>query len=101
MLRYLFLPSVPDPARLSEACESGTRALSCQVELMQVRAHRLAPTFASIVTILVLLVLAEGLRRGRRFAWWGTVVANVALAAVGLAAVHAAPAVVALLAQGL
>ena len=53
VLRYLFLPSVPDPARLSEACESGTRALSCQVELMQVRAHRLAPTFASIVTILV------------------------------------------------
>src|SRR6185503_12519342 len=32
----------------------------------------------SLLPALLLLVLAEGLRRGRRFAWWSALVFNVA-----------------------
>lgn len=39
----------------------------------------------SVVPVVLLLVLAEGLRRGRKFAWWATIALNVAL--VGLGAV--------------
>ncbi len=91
LLRYVFLPSVPDSTRLTEACADPDRAMACHVEMGQEVLHRFAPAFASVIPVLILLVLAEGLRRGRRFAWWGAVVVNLALAAFGAVATEVVP----------
>lgn len=43
----------------------------------------LADIFMSLVPALLVLVLAAGLRRGRRFAWWASMVVHVMLLALG------------------
>ena len=51
----------------------------------RLRVGGIGPAVMSLLPVVLLLVLADGLRRGRRFAWWGAVLANVVLAAFGLA----------------
>jgi hypothetical protein len=53
----------------------------------RLRLSGLGPAILSVMPVLCLLVLADGLRRGRRFAWWSALVLNVVLG--GLAAVQA------------
>lgn len=45
--------------------------------------RNLVETFDALVPALLVLVLAAGLRRGRRFAWWATVALHVVLGVVG------------------
>ena len=52
----------------------------CRVLQARARLTGAGPTLLSILPVVLQLVLAEGLRRGRRAAWVGAVVLNAALA---------------------
>ncbi len=53
----------------------------CRTMLVQLSFGRFPALVMSLLPAMLLLVLAEGLRRGRRFAWWSALVFNVAYAA--------------------
>ncbi|RAS61256.1 lysylphosphatidylglycerol synthetase-like protein (DUF2156 family) [Lentzea atacamensis] len=53
----------------------------CRTMLVQLSYDRFPALVMSLLPALLLLVLAEGLRRGRRFAWWSALVFNVAFSA--------------------
>ncbi len=54
----------------------------CRTMLIQLSYGRFPALVMSLLPALLLLVLAEGLRRGRRFAWWSALTFNVAYAAI-------------------
>jgi phosphatidylglycerol lysyltransferase len=83
-LRYVFLPAVPDPEQIAEVCADPTQAATCHAMQAQVVMHGFAPAFAAVIPVLLLIVLAEGLRRGRRSAWWGVVIVNIMLTVFGV-----------------
>ena len=88
VLRLLFTDIHPvDPQALKNACASGPRSVECQMLLLQLRAGA-GGIFMAILPCFLLLLIAEGLRRGRRFAW-GSALVVLGCTAV-LAAVHAA-----------
>ncbi|MFS8098566.1 DUF2156 domain-containing protein [Lentzea alba] len=63
----------------------------CRTMLVQLSYGRVPALVMSLLPALLLLVLAEGLRRGRRFAWWSALVLNVGYAAfIGWYVVEAA-----------
>ncbi|MEU0882589.1 rhomboid family intramembrane serine protease [Lentzea sp. NPDC005914] len=53
----------------------------CRTMMVQLSYGRFPALVMSLLPALLLLVLAEGLRRGRRFAWWSALVFNVAFSA--------------------
>jgi lysylphosphatidylglycerol synthetase-like protein (DUF2156 family) len=81
VLQFLLVGEQPD---MDEICADPTMALDCQRARVALRLSGLGPTFMSIIPALLLLVTAEGLRRGRRFAWWGAIGLNGALAGLGM-----------------
>jgi lysylphosphatidylglycerol synthetase-like protein (DUF2156 family) len=74
--------AVAQPARddVDAACASDA-AEQCRTMLIQLSYGRFPALVMSLLPALLLLVLAEGLRRGRRFAWWS---------ALGVTALYAA-----------
>ncbi|WP_086663209.1 rhomboid family intramembrane serine protease [Lentzea kentuckyensis] len=74
--------AVVQPAKddVDIACASDA-AGQCRTMLVQLSYGRFPALVMSLLPVLLLLVLAEGLRRGRRFAWWSALVFNVAYAA--------------------
>ncbi|HUQ61878.1 DUF2156 domain-containing protein [Lentzea sp.] len=63
----------------------------CRTMLIQLSYGRFPALVMSLLPALLLLVLAEGLRRGRQFAWWSALVCNVACTAfIGWYVVEAA-----------
>ncbi|MGE3289244.1 MAG: bifunctional lysylphosphatidylglycerol flippase/synthetase MprF [Pseudonocardia sp.] len=85
VLRYLVLPPPPQPAQVQALCADPTASDDCLGLQFRLRVGGIGPAVMSLLPVVLLLVLADGLRRGRRFAWWGAVLANVVLAAFGLA----------------
>lgn len=82
VLRYLGTDWGPaDPAFLAAMCSEPARITQCAAAQLQHRAG-LGALFTAILPSLLLAVLAHGLRRGLRMAWWGAVVAQGALAAL-------------------
>lgn len=69
--------ATPDAVRA--ACEPGGVVRRCAEAQLQARAGAGGLVMSCLPTVL-LLVLADGLRRGRRFAWAGTIVVQLALA---------------------
>lgn len=69
--------ATPDAVRA--ACDPGGIVRECAVSQVQARAGLGGIVMACLPTVL-LLVLADGLRRGRRFAWAGTIVVQIGLA---------------------
>lgn len=67
------LTSVQDtsPESVHEVCAGAATAAECALAQLQLRAGPGALIMACL-TSLLLLVLAYGLRLGRRFAWWGS-----------------------------
>jgi lysylphosphatidylglycerol synthetase-like protein (DUF2156 family) len=81
VLQFLLVGEQPD---VDAICADPTMALDCQRARVALRLSGLGPTFMSIIPALLLLVTAEGLRRGRRFAWWGALGLNGVLTALGV-----------------
>lgn len=84
VLRFLFTDIQPvDPQALQTACASPLRQTGCQIMLLQLRAGA-GGIFMAILPCLLLLLCAEGLRRGRRFAWGLTLVLLGGMAALAV-----------------
>jgi phosphatidylglycerol lysyltransferase len=81
-LRYLFSSPAVDPATVGEICADAPATPDCHTLQAMVRAGGLGPAITSVVPVLITLAVAEGLRRGRRFAWWAGMLLSVAFAAL-------------------
>ncbi|MGW4115995.1 bifunctional lysylphosphatidylglycerol flippase/synthetase MprF [Actinosynnema sp. NPDC004786] len=79
---YSDVVAVAQPAQedVDVVCGSGAVEL-CRTMVIQMSYGRLPALVMSLLPAMLLLVLAEGLRRGRRFAWWSALVCNVGHAA--------------------
>jgi phosphatidylglycerol lysyltransferase len=73
-----------DAADVGQICADPNLALDCQRARVELRLTGVGPVFMSIIPALLMLVMAEGLRRGRRFAWWGALGLNTALTGLGV-----------------
>lgn len=84
-LRVVVLSPRPDPQVVAQLCAgTGVRQLfDCHVGLAHLRLTGPATALSSVVPALLLLVTAEGLRRGRRAALWFGTLLNLLLASLG------------------
>jgi phosphatidylglycerol lysyltransferase len=71
-------------ADVFERCRTALTA-SCNQELSVMAASGIGPFVLSLVPLILLVVAALGLRRGRRFAWLLAIVSNAALAVIAFA----------------
>ncbi|MFI9006139.1 bifunctional lysylphosphatidylglycerol flippase/synthetase MprF [Actinosynnema sp. NPDC053489] len=79
---YSDVVAVAQPAQEDVDLVCGSDAVElCRTMVIQLSYGRLPAMVMSLLPALLLLVLAEGLRRGRRFAWWSALVCTVAHAA--------------------
>jgi lysylphosphatidylglycerol synthetase-like protein (DUF2156 family) len=78
-----------DPETVQALCSDPSSARRCAAALLQQRAGAGAVFMAVLPTVL-LLVLAEGIRRGRRAAWAGAVALECALAGIAIVDIVAA-----------
>lgn len=92
VLRFVFASPPPDAATVDQLCGNPSWGVQCRELRARLRLWGVGPAVMSVMPVLMLLVAAEGLRRGRRAAWVAALVLNLALAALGvfLAAVTAA-----------
>ncbi|MFC4949572.1 bifunctional lysylphosphatidylglycerol flippase/synthetase MprF [Pseudonocardia sp. GCM10023141] len=82
VLQYLVLSPPPDADAVLQICLSGD-ADTCRELQAHLRLSGIGPALASAVPVILLLVIAEGLRRGRRAAWVLGVALNAVLAVLG------------------
>jgi len=79
VLRYLFTNIQPvDPQTLQSLCSDPGQAKECAAAQLQLRAGA-GGIFMAILPSFLLLLLSDGLRRGRRFAWAGVLLIQAAL----------------------
>ncbi|MET3948499.1 phosphatidylglycerol lysyltransferase [Arthrobacter sp. UYCu512] len=79
VLRFLFTNIQPvDPATLQVLCADPGQAKECAGAQLQLRAGAGA-IFMAVLPSFLLLILADGLRRGRRFAWAAAVLVQLGL----------------------
>jgi lysylphosphatidylglycerol synthetase-like protein (DUF2156 family) len=84
VLRFLFTDIRPvDPQTLQAICAVPAQHRDCEAAHLQLQAGAGA-IFMAIVPSFMLLLLAEGLRRGRRFAWAGVLVVQAGLSLLAL-----------------
>ena len=86
VLQFVVLSPPPDAATVQQICAAATDpagAVACRSLQAQLRLSGVGPALASVVPVLLLLVVAEGLRRGRRAALVAGVGLNLLLAALG------------------
>ncbi|SDX55186.1 Lysylphosphatidylglycerol synthetase, C-terminal domain, DUF2156 family [Modestobacter sp. DSM 44400] len=83
VVSHLFVSGRPPAEVLRAVCGPGGDAADCQALQDRLRLTGFGPALASVLPVLLQLVLAEGLRRGRRAAWVGAVVLTGTLTAVG------------------
>ncbi|GAA4372857.1 DUF2156 domain-containing protein [Paeniglutamicibacter cryotolerans] len=82
VLRYLSTNILDvDPATLSYLCSHPADVNECAAAQLQQRAG-LSAVFTAILPSILLVVLSDGLRRGRRFAWWGALVVQGGITAL-------------------
>ncbi|HEY0498686.1 MAG TPA: DUF2156 domain-containing protein [Kutzneria sp.] len=80
LLQYMFASPAVDAATVSEYCSNGLQdTVNCRVVTAETIGTGIGSAITSIGPALLLLAVAEGLRRGRRFAWWLALVFNVML----------------------
>lgn len=80
--RDLLVTSHPDAEAIKEACADSVRA--CHQIHAEEHFYHSPAILMTVMPALLLLVLAEGLRRGRRLAWILAIVVNLALMAIVL-----------------
>lgn len=79
VLRFLFTNIQPvDPQTLQSLCTEPGQAKECARAQLQLRAGA-GGIFMAVLPSFLLLLLSDGLRRGRRFAWAGAVLIELAL----------------------
>jgi lysylphosphatidylglycerol synthetase-like protein (DUF2156 family) len=83
VLQFVVLSPPPEAATVQAVCTS-VSAEACRELQAQVRLYGIGPTLASVVPVLLLLVTAEGLRRGRRAARFVGIGLNLVLAGLGV-----------------
>lgn len=83
VLRFVFAATAPDPATVAGVCTDGSPRECAELQ-SRLRFSGLGPALLSIMPVLLLLVAAEGLRRGRRAAWGVALGLNLGLTALGL-----------------
>ncbi|MCU1572466.1 MAG: hypothetical protein JWO93_548 [Micrococcaceae bacterium] len=89
VLRYLFTDIQPvDPATLQQLCTTPGQGKDCAEARLQLRAGA-GGIFMAVLPCVLLLLLADGLRRGRRFAWGATLVVLGAMAALSASRIAA------------
>lgn len=82
-LNFLFLPRV-DAADVASRCAAATGgSVACAGYPAAAMLHGVAPAMQTLLPVLLLLVLADGLRRGRRAAAFATIAVNIGLALLG------------------
>lgn len=74
-----------DASQLAAVCASPTLEMECVQATFHLRFGGITPTVLLLMPLVVQVVLADGLRRGRRAAWVGTVVLQGVLTLIGLA----------------
>jgi membrane associated rhomboid family serine protease len=99
-LRYVFVPAVPSAGEIAEVCADGASVVACHSLQSQVAMDGFAAAFTALTPVLLALVLAEGLRRGRVSALWTAVVVNVVLTIFGAVSLAVAPDLVATILRG-
>ncbi|GAB3129907.1 bifunctional lysylphosphatidylglycerol flippase/synthetase MprF [Glaciibacter psychrotolerans] len=82
-LGLLFNPDFSGAGIERDRCLFGDVTLQCVHELTLERLGGVGPVLVSLLPLLVLLVAAYGLSRGRRFAAWLAIGVNLGLAALG------------------
>ncbi|MCU1603548.1 MAG: hypothetical protein JWP46_13, partial [Modestobacter sp.] len=83
VVSHLFVSGRPRLGVLRAVCGPGGNAGDCRDLQDRLLLTGFGPALASVLPVLLQLVLAEGLRRGRRAAWVGAVVLAGVLTAVG------------------
>jgi phosphatidylglycerol lysyltransferase len=83
VLEFVVLSPPPDAATVQQICVTVPPG-QCRALQAEVRLWGVGPALASIVPVLLLLVVAEGLRRGRRAALVVGIVLNLVLSALGV-----------------
>jgi phosphatidylglycerol lysyltransferase len=83
VLRFVFAAPAPDPATVAAVCADGAPRECAELQA-RLRFSGVGPALLSIMPVLLLLVAAEGLRRGRRAAWGVALGLNLGLTALGL-----------------
>lgn len=83
VLRLVVLPPPPDPSAVAMVCTDPANLEDCVGLQYRLRLGGIGPAIMSVLPVLVLLVLADGLRRGRRFAWRAATGLNVGFASLG------------------
>ncbi|WP_426997057.1 bifunctional lysylphosphatidylglycerol flippase/synthetase MprF [Pseudarthrobacter sp. N5] len=87
VLRFLFTNIQPvDPQTLQTLCADPAQAKECAGAQLQVRAGA-GGVFMAILPSFLLLLLADGLRRGRRFAWAAALLVQVGLSVPAVIAI--------------
>jgi phosphatidylglycerol lysyltransferase len=83
VVSHLFVSGRPHHALLRAVCGPGGDPADCRVLEARARLTGHGPALLSVLPVVLQLVLAEGLRRGRRAAWVTAVVFSAALTTVG------------------
>lgn len=84
VLQYLFTSPPPDAATVQALCADPGSVEACHDLQVQLRLSGLGPSILSVLPALLLVVLSDGLRRGRRAAWAGAVALHGVLVGLGL-----------------
>jgi phosphatidylglycerol lysyltransferase len=80
VLRFVVLATPPDTSDLQAACTDPELSAQCRSLVAQLRADGFGPLLLSVLTVALLLLAAEGLRRGRRVGLWLAGATNLVLA---------------------
>jgi lysylphosphatidylglycerol synthetase-like protein (DUF2156 family) len=83
VVSHLFVSGRPHHALLRAVCGPGGDPADCRVLEARARLTGHGPALLSILPVVLQLVLAEGLRRGRRAAWVAAVAFSTLLTTVG------------------
>ena len=84
VLRYLLLTPPPDATTVQQICADPATLDDCRAVRAQLRLTGIGPAIMTLLPVVLLLVTAVGLRRGRRAAWWAALTLNLALAAMAV-----------------
>ncbi|MPQ96753.1 DUF2156 domain-containing protein [Modestobacter sp. I12A-02628] len=83
VVSHLFVSGRPHAGLLREVCARGGDPARCQALQARARLTGAGPALLSVLPVVLQLLLAEGLRRGRRAAWVGAVALTGVLTVVG------------------
>ncbi|MCE3551376.1 DUF2156 domain-containing protein [Pseudonocardia sp. RS11V-5] len=87
VLRFVFAAPAPDAATVKQICAAALDprdVRECAELQARLRFSGVGPALLSVMPVVLLLVAAEGLRRGRRAAWGLAVGLNLGLAALAV-----------------